>query len=184
MSCAEMPSTAETSPQRAIQLLYSDHHRWLRGWLLRKVGCPFRAEDLAHDSFERVLRSPQLRLADALREPRAFLVTTARRLLIDDARRRRIEQHYLQQLLAQAPEEAGDGSLEEWMAVVESLTAIARLLDGLPARTRAAFLMYRFDGLQQAEIATRLGVSPTRVKQYIAQVMVHCHAIAYGEGSR
>lgn len=164
-----------------LHLLYRDHHAWLLGWLRRKLGCPQHAADLAQDTFARVLAA-QRRTADfdaaSLREPRAFLTTTATRLIIDDARRRAIERSFLEAWAAQQGDAASPPP-DEVLAMVETLTAIARMLDGLPERPRTAFLMYRLEGLRQSEIAARLGVSTTRVKQYVAQVMVHCYAMEH-----
>ncbi len=165
----------------SLHALYADHHRWLLGWLRRKLSGHHRAEDLAQETFLRILSSRDKAGADAagLREPRAFLVTTATRLLIDDARRRELERSYLQGLIALDGDDALP-SPERLAEIVETLTSIARLLDGLPEKPRAAFLLYRFEGLTQAEIGQRLGVSASMVKQYVAQVMVHCYAARHG----
>jgi RNA polymerase sigma-70 factor (ECF subfamily) len=73
----------------AFQSLYAQHHGWLRAWLLRRLKCRFRAEDIAHDAFLRLLRRGGLETTD---QPRALLATTASRLVIDEHRRREIEQ--------------------------------------------------------------------------------------------
>lgn len=172
-------------PGLSLQALYADHHRWLLGWLRRKLAGHHRAEDLAQDTFLRILSAQQRRgMPEAdLREPRAFLVTTATRLLIDDARRRELERSYLQALAAAHGNESLP-SPEHLAEIVETLSAIARLLDGLPGKPRAAFLMYRFEGLPQAEIGRRLGVSASMIKQYVAQAMVHCYAARHGLDTR
>lgn len=56
------------------------------------MGCTQSAADLAQDTFLRLLKSDRLPM---LAEPRAYLSTIARGLLIDQCRRRRIEQAYL-----------------------------------------------------------------------------------------
>jgi RNA polymerase sigma-70 factor (ECF subfamily) len=72
-----------------VQTLYSDHHGWLRGWLRGKLGNASDAADLAQDVFVRVLARRQPMQA---REPRAYLSTIARGLVIDHWRRRELEQ--------------------------------------------------------------------------------------------
>lgn len=175
-------SLADAHLRQTMSTLYSDHHGWLLGWLRRKLGCPEQAADLAHDTFVRLLgrRDDAGFDAAALRQPRAFLTTTATRLLIDQTRRRAIERSYLQALAVIQPEEASAASPEHILEIVETLSAIAQLLEGLPEKPRMAFLLYRLDGLSQPEIAARLKVSTSRVKQYIAEVMVHCYAVQYG----
>ncbi len=64
---------------------------------------------------------------------------------------------------------------------LEDLKAIDRLLGKLSSKARAAFLHNRLDGMGHAEIAERLGVSVSRVRQYIAQGMRQCYVALYGE---
>ena len=56
-------------------------------------------------------------------------------------------------------------------------TVHAPLLDGLPARARAAFLLSQLEGLAYADIAQRLGVSVSMVKKYMLQAMAHCMGV-------
>lgn len=175
-----MPVVDPASEQ--IHALYSDHHGWLLTWLRRKLGCAHSAQDVAQETFVRVLRNLRAETLEltGLAEPRAFLVTTATRLLIDDSRRRAIERGYTRALALQLDDEAAVPSAEQLHEIVETLSLIARMLDGLAEKPRAAFLMYRLDELPQAEIAQRLGVSVSMIKQYVAQVMLHCYSIRYG----
>ena len=63
-----------------VQRLYAEHHDWLLGWLNRRVNNRADAADLTQDTFCRVLTSPS---ATPIAEPRAYLLTLARRLTID-----------------------------------------------------------------------------------------------------
>ena len=156
--------------------LYNSHHGWLQGWLRKKLGCAHSAADFAHDTFCRLLS-----LADPgdLREPRAFLVTTATRLVIDHSRRASIERAYLE-TWAILQSEACECSPEQHQEAIDTLTAIVALLEGLPEKVRQAFLLSRLEELPQTEIAKRLGVSVSMVKQYMARAMLHCYAVVHG----
>jgi RNA polymerase sigma-70 factor (ECF subfamily) len=55
------------------------------------------------------------------------------------------------------------------------------MLGTLSSKARAAFLYSRLDGMSHAEIAERLGVSVSRVRQYLAQAMRQCYVALYGE---
>jgi RNA polymerase sigma-70 factor (ECF subfamily) len=162
--------------QRTFTDLYSHHHAWLHGWLRKKLGCSHRASDLAHDAFIRVL---SLTEPQAIKEPRAFLATLAGRLLIDGARRRRIEQAYLEALAIQA-HDAGMPDPEAIHVALEALEKIAVMLAGLPEKPREAFLLSRLDGLTYSEIAIELKVSASTVKNYVASALVHCYHTLYG----
>jgi RNA polymerase sigma-70 factor (ECF subfamily) len=163
-----------------VEALYQDHHGWLHGWLRQKLGCPARAADFAHDTFFRVLTRPEV---DALERPRAFLARVATRLLIDDARRARLEQAWREAYALVAAEQAQAPSAEAVNEIIDILEQVARLLDGLPDRPRRAFLMFRLDGASQAEIAAELGVTVSMVKKYVAQGLLHCHRALREEGA-
>lgn len=155
--------------------LYANHHRWLRNWLRQRMGNSEHAADLAHDTFIRILTNhAQL---SHLREPRAYLRTIANRLMIDHSRRQRVEQAWLENWINVYEEDAVTCSAEKVAEITELLTTIARLLEGMPEKVRNAFIWSRLEGLTYAEIATRLNVSGSSVKQYIARALLHCHEL-------
>ena len=159
-----------------IDTLYREHHGWLFVWLRKKLGCPHHAADLAHDTFIRIL---SLTHAPCLHEPRAYLTITAKRLIIDQARRRQIEQSYLAELALAAETMRNFPSPVEILAVVEALTQISAALDGLAEKPRLAFLLHYLDGQTHAAIASQLGVSTRMVQKYLARALVHCHQASY-----
>nr|WP_051019914.1 sigma-70 family RNA polymerase sigma factor [Thauera linaloolentis] len=157
--------------------LYNEHHRWLLGWLRHKLGCQQQAADLAQDTFLRILGSRREQLS-RVREPRAYLTTIAHGLVIDHYRRRELERAWRESLIGE--EEATAPSPEQRQLVLEALMEVDRLLDGLSAKARAAWLFSRLDGLTHAEIASRLGVSVSRVRQYLTKVARQCYELRYG----
>ncbi|WP_295488359.1 RNA polymerase sigma factor [Pseudomonas sp. SC11] len=168
-------SSVHSPHAELVGSLYRDHRGWLMAWLQRSTACRQRAEDLSQDTFVRLLGREQL---SAPREPRAFLVAVAKGLLFDHFRRAALEQAYLAEL-ALLPS-AEHPSPEMQHLIVEDLKAIDRLLGKLSSKARAAFLYNRLDGLGHAEIAERLGVSVSRVRQYIAQGLRQCYVALYG----
>ncbi|THF54879.1 sigma-70 family RNA polymerase sigma factor [Pseudothauera rhizosphaerae] len=162
-------AASEFTPHQQIDVLYADHHRWLHGWLRRKLGCTHRAADLAHDTFLRLLSRDE---PVAIQEPRAFLTTVAQGLVANHFRRQKIEQAWLE-ALARLPE-AEAPSPEARALMLETLIEIDRRLDALGAAVRRAFLLFQLDGLPQTEIAARLGVSVPTVKRYVAKALVAC----------
>ena len=175
-------SVAELPLQQAVQALYTEHHGWLFGWLRKKLGCPHNAADLSHDTFVRILASREA--LGALREPRAFLTTTARHLIIDRARRRQIEDAYLRELaLTIEVLEGCQQSPEQILLTLEALEQIAFVLDGLCLNARQAFLLYFLEGLRQGEIASQLQISARMVRTHLMNALAHCnHALDVSEG--
>lgn len=165
-------SQAEPPFQSVIHNLYEQHHGWLFTWLRRKLGCRHNAADLAQDTFARILKARES--VATLREPRAFLSTTARRLLIDQSRRNQIQQAYLHQLQLTADALEGFQSPEQIHATLETLEHLAFLLEGLPVKVSQAFVLYYLEELTQHEVAQRLQLSERTVRSYLIQAMLHC----------
>jgi RNA polymerase sigma-70 factor (ECF subfamily) len=157
------------SDSQALHDLYLEHHGWLKGWLRSRLGNAGDAADLAQDTFMRVLVS---RDVAAIREPRTYLGAIARALMIDQFRRQAVEQAYLAALSAR-PEPLGI-SPETRLLILETLTAIDSMLDGLGERTRSIFLAVQLEGLGYAAVGERLGVSVTTVKKHLIRAMTHC----------
>jgi RNA polymerase sigma factor (sigma-70 family) len=168
----------ESAHQQLLSLFYREHRSWLLGWLRKSLYSPERAEDLSQDTFVRLCSRDDLHHA---REPRALLSTIAKGLLIDHWRRSALERSYLESLAQQT--EQHSISLEQQALAVEALHEIERLMSGLSSKARAAFFYNRLDGLGHAEIAERLGVSVSRVRQYLAQGMRQCYIAIYGQPS-
>lgn len=171
-------SAVETAFQQQMESLYSEHHGWLLGWLRRKLGCGHHAADVAQDTFMRILGSRDGLLG--VREPRAYLVTTAKRLLIDQARRDLIEKAYLQELGLALASQQGAPSAQELLEAVQALLQIEAALAGLSERARTAFLLCYLDGQTHAQAAQALGVSTKMVQKYLIQALTHCHAALEG----
>lgn len=164
-----MPST-HPPLQDAVSGLYDAHHGWLATWLRKRLGHAGDAADLAQDTFVRVLRHREA--LTEVREPRAYLVTIARHLLLNHQRRRSLEQAYLA-ALAQAPEAVAP-SPEDRLVILQTLEAIDALLDGLSARVRQAFLLAQLEHLSHEAIATRLGISVRTVQRHLATAYEQC----------
>lgn len=163
------------SVSNPVEWLYRSHYGGLFNWLQYKLGNASHAADLAHDTFVRMLaRGPSgYPTLGELREPRAYLRTIARGLVIDHWRREALEQAYLE-VLAQQPE-ACSPSEEERAIILDSLEQIARLLDALKPKVRTAFLLAQIEGMGYAEIADCMGVSLRTVERYVADALFRCH---------
>ena len=161
-------SAALSSP--SIADIYTRHNGWLLRWLRGKLSCADQAADLAQETFLRLLTTP----ADApsLREPRAYLTTVAKRLVIDHYRHQSLMQAW-HETLAQLPEQLAP-SPEDRLELLQTLDRIDRMLDGLGAKVRAAFLLAQLEGLTYAEIAIRLDTSERTVKRYMVQAFARC----------
>ncbi|MBV7501917.1 sigma-70 family RNA polymerase sigma factor [Achromobacter sp. ACM05] len=162
--------------QAQVETLYADHHGWLRGWIRKQVGNSSEAADLAHDVFLRLLGRPAV---IETREPRAYLSTIARGLLVDHWRRSELERAWLA-VLARTPEELAP-SPENRMLVLEALIKIDQMLDSLKPKVRQAFLWAQLEGMRCPQIAERLGVSLATAERYVAAGLRQCYAHRFGD---
>lgn len=142
---------------------YGLYARWLRLRLTRLYGQD--AEDLIQDTW---LRFMPYQARNEVRAPRALLMTIATRLVADlgrDRSRRRRCDGAGSQAVAQV----------EWPAQTEELLA-KELVLGLPEALRDVFVLSRFGGLTNNQIAERLGISPKTVEWRMTKALAHCAA--------
>lgn len=94
-----MSDRATTTASLTFESLYGTHHGWLKSWLTRKLQSAFDADDIAR-TLLRVMVSETL---STIRDPRSFLCTIAKRVMVDLFRRNALEKAYLE-MLALMPE--------------------------------------------------------------------------------
>lgn len=153
-----------------LNALYIDHHRWLQDWLRHRLRNAADAADLMHDTFERLLKRPQI--FDSSEEARAWLCTVASGLCIDLWRRREVERAWLDALAAQPQGHAP--SAEQQAAVLQALREIDAMLHQLPPKCARAFILAGACGMTHQEVAREVGVSTRMVGHYVSRAMLHC----------
>jgi RNA polymerase sigma factor (sigma-70 family) len=95
--------------------------------------------------------------------------------MIDQVRRKQIEQAYLTELALIAENSEFSPPPEQTLAAIQALEQIGAALDGLPFKPRQAFLLHYLDGQGHAAIALHLGVSTRMIQKYLVQALLHCH---------
>lgn len=140
----------------------------LRRYLARMLGSKTDAQDVAHDAYARVYEAFEGRRVE---RPKAFLFTAARRLALNQIKRRRI-----------APVQEIDGKLIELAAtdapgverVVMARQEWARLqaaIVELPPGCRSVLLLCKLEGLSHEEIGARLGIAISTVEKQHARAL-------------
>jgi len=153
-----------------LQALYRAHAPELRRYLTRRLACAETAQELAHETFLRLLR---LRPEQPLADPRAYLFRIAANLVID---------HFRKESGAPAavPEDSPDRRAtaapgpERVLLAREEVRRLEQAIDEMPPRRREIFLMHKFDGLSYAEIAGRLGIAKNTVMVQMMKALAHC----------
>jgi RNA polymerase sigma-70 factor (ECF subfamily) len=129
------------------------------------------AGDIVQEAWVRAL--PGLRQGH-VRDPRAYLFRVVRSVVIDRGGRRQ----RAARVLAEAGDEvegiADEHASPETLAVArDRLARIRTLADTLPPRARQAFLMRRFEDLDQATIAARMNISRDMVEKHLRLALLH-----------
>lgn len=145
-------------------------------WLARRTRCPERAADLAQDTFSRIWSGQRELPTDA----RNYLATVARRIMIDDIRRRDVERAYLA-AFALVHDCTDRLDPERHVEGIRLLTMLTRLLDELPPKVRHAFIRVRLDGEAFAVVAEEVDLSVSMTKRYVARAYAHCYSLIYSD---
>ncbi|MFB9721223.1 RNA polymerase sigma factor [Planobispora longispora] len=132
-----------------IEELYREHWPLVCGFLLRRTRDPHLAEDLAQETFVKATRALLGWRGD---NAAAWLLTIARHVLIDHARRKRLEIPLPNADEIGAPEFPAD-----------ALT-VRQVLKGLPEQHRKLLVAVYYEGFSLAEVAAMTGRSPAAVK--------------------
>jgi RNA polymerase sigma-70 factor (ECF subfamily) len=165
--------------------LPSDEARWfaakvqphdaaLRAWLRAKFPALGDVDDIAQETYTRVL---QLRARDPLRvhAVKPLLFTTARNLALDELRRRQIVPMYALPDDADAPVFADDApGVRETVIRRQELALLAEAIQALPERCRQILTLRKIYGLPQKEIARQLGISEHTVEAQVGIGMHRC----------
>lgn len=141
---------------------------------------PADVDDLRQETYVQVYEAARTARPHS---PRAFLLTTARNLVINRYRRTRVV----------SIESVGD--FEELNVSMDELTPerridarqqlrrLAEVFNDLPPKCRQVIWMRRIDGLSQKEVAERLGISVRTVESHILKGMRWLAAACLGQHS-
>lgn len=155
--------------QIELTQLYNDHKGWLSHFLKKRLSGSHQAADIIQDIYLKILISGKIPPKNYARQ---YLVSTAKNLIIDQSRRWRIEQAYLESI-KHLPEETQD-SPEYRLQIIETLIEVDVLLHKLTEKARQAFLLRRVEGLSYQTIAKQLDVSLSSVEKYVAKGLQAC----------
>ncbi|MNB59253.1 putative RNA polymerase sigma factor FecI [compost metagenome] len=161
------PQHAAKTPMRPRRPGFFEHYEELIGTWTRRLRNRAQAEDLAHDTFVRVLESDSA----AVQQPRAYLHQTARNIAVDGYRREDRRGAMESQDIDHSESSIGDP--EHYMRAIQLADSIERALAELPINCRKIFVWQKIEGLTQAEIAERLGLSKNMVEKYMIRTLRH-----------
>lgn len=165
---AKIRSSSPENHVPAFEKYYSELYRFIN----RKLHDREHAEDLAQETFIRALTVTQ-----PVRSHRSLLYRIARNLLVDHYRRPDISSSDV------CEETDGDyfaapSYLQPYEVIEENqyTELMTNTIEALPPRCREAFILHRFDGLSQKEVARHMGISINMVEKHIIRAMMACRS--------
>ena len=131
------------------------------------------AADMTQDVFTQWL---DYRDRAKVEQPRAFLFQMARNLLRDHWRKQKVRQAVHADQVERDAEPVIDEHNPPMAAALrlQRLEQLKEVLAELSPRRREALMLHRFEGLSQAQIAERMGISTSMVEKHIAFALLHC----------
>ena len=133
--------------------------------------------DLRQEVYARVFEAAKQKIPDSAR---AFVLITARNLLIDRVRREQVVPIEAVADLELLDVASNDASPERVAISRDALRRLQSAIDQLPLRARQAVVMSKVEGLTRREIAARMGIAEDTVRQHLMHGMRVVADIFYG----
>ena len=143
----------------------------LHSYFSKRVRDRQEADDLVQEIFCRL--AARTGEAAPMENAEAYIFQMAANLLRDRARREISRTAADRALAEQSGNSFEEISPERVLLGRRRLAEFRRALTELPERTRAIFLLHRFEELKYAEIAIRLGISTSSVEKHMMDAIRH-----------
>lgn len=167
----QRPPKTEAQGDAVIEALYRRHFASLQRYIARTFGLgPPDPEDAVHAAFERFAA---LEDRSKIENPHAFLLRSARNVVLDQRRRQTVRSRY-RQSLETISDESDDIDAERVLSAKERWETLERTIRQMDERHREMLIMNRIHGLSYAEIARRKSCSATLVKTVVGQALQIC----------
>lgn len=155
------------APAQGLTAAYLSLYGRLKASLTRRTGSAEVAEDLVQDAYLRLAAKDGVAVAT----PEAYVWRTVGNLALDYRRGAGVRGLAIEpeRLLDAVPDPAP--SAERRLTDQARLKQVLAIIPRLPPRCREVFVLRKLEGLDQAEIAARLGVSRNMVEKHLRRAL-------------
>jgi RNA polymerase sigma-70 factor (ECF subfamily) len=146
--------------------------RSLLAGVVSRIAPPHEIEDIVQETYVRICQS---KVSGDMREPRAFMLTTARNLALDYVKRadQRLNCTLEEQLEATLLAPETSDPLRQAVSDQE-FARFCEAVRRLPQQCRRVFILKKVYGHSQQEIAEKLGLKESTVEKHIARGLQSC----------
>lgn len=141
----------------------------LTAYFRRRVTPPHESEDLTQEVLLRLARRAG---DDDIRRVQPFVFQTAAHVLTDHLRRRAVRGWGLTEEYREESHAQPTASPECALLERETMERLTAAIEALPERARHAFVLFRFEGMRQSDIARHMGVSLSAVEKHLKLGMI------------
>lgn len=141
---------------------------WLSSHLYGRLGESLEADDVVQETWATLTAMDDV---GGIRNPRAYLFTVARSIVLQHVRRARIVSIEAVADIEQMELPDDRNSPERRLSAHQELRRLSAQLATLPERCRKAFVLRKVHGLSQREIARVMGISESTVEKHIGKAL-------------
>ena len=158
----------QSQPDRAIELLFREHYRYVCHAVYRVLPDWVVVEDLVQDTFYELWKKRErLTIQTSFK---AYLRRAAVNKTLNYIRDHKIK---VSERAEELPLASTATTTPERLAAEDLQLAIDRAIDELPDRCRAVFALSRFEDKSYREIAEALGISVKTVENQMSKALKH-----------
>ena len=157
------------------------HEPALRAWLHGRLGAAMEVDDIVQETYAVLAAMDDV---GHVRNPRAYLFTAAKSVVLQHLRRARIVSIEVVAEIDRLPMAWDERSPERYAGAHQELRLLSDALSALPSKCRQAFALRKIEGLSQREVAQRMGISENTVEKHVGKgLRILMHAFGHESAS-
>lgn len=153
--------------ESALKLLFEKYSHALYAFCNRFLHAEVEAEEIVNDTFLQLWKNRKA--ITTIDKPKDYLYAICRNLTIDRLRKLAKQQDALQIMLARM--KLGSEYADSQLFLQESEQLVEAVLKKIPERKALIYRLSREEGLSHAQIAECMGVSKSRVKNVVVEIL-------------
>ncbi|HAI29524.1 MAG: RNA polymerase subunit sigma-24 [Thalassospira sp.] len=157
--------------QNTLSKLFEDHRRQLVSMANRRIGDRETADEIVQDVYARLLLSGDHGTDE---ENVKVLYASVRNAVIDHHRSTAGRTGLMRRILPVQLWQRETSSPHDHAQSRQALSALDRALLELSPKAREMFVLHRVEGVSNAKLAQKYGISVSAVEKQLARTMRHC----------